>query len=511
MLFDKKLYSAPFVGFSALTLLTLALGLSGCTQPTPTPSPTPTPVPVLAPVRSNSMAGINGVAGAPSQLRNLAAQTSAQWDRIPFRWYEVVEQGAQYYDATLAAETMPQVLGILTDRDPGVAGVDMDCVTAVIRSVSNNEPLPDKSGYVRYYDNRYNCVRYIGYPYDYSNKTVIMDEAAGYQPPIKNGTVNRDNKWAMFVYETVSRFHRDGTTGPPHIVDAWQIFNEYEAGFSANWCPYQENDPLFSSVCTVNQTLTGDWLASHGFGSAGVEYLPPPRVYVQMVVDAARVIHLVDPDAVVVLGGQWEETLNTDNVLQRDDNWYTWVLRHLSEHPERGQIGGLGLHSYSDPHRSRDFMAIVNNDPRTLWPNLKDKPFWLTETGVQDEASAGGFGSTACQNWPCATTEGMASYVIQNYAWALRGFHETSGPGRIFHFNLQDLSDRYFGLFDHSGNPKPAYYAYALVTGQLSGAEYDSTDEKPDRTQMTFRRDDGAWVTVAWATEGSPTTAVVPI
>lgn len=395
MLPTRDLTPFWFIGFLTLTLL-LMLSLSACTPPTPTPTPSPTPAPILVPSRSNPTAGINGVAGGldaqltpqlPSQrLRDAAAQTSAQWDRIVVSWDKVeVETGdpdhpvawyPERYDDVFAAETMSRTLAILTHRFRPAVTVDIPCVVAVINYLSRGEPL--LTGYVEYHNRHYNCVRYLDYPYSYQTGRILYQDPS-YQPPIVNGNVNPANDWARFVYETASRFYRDGSAGTNHVVDAWQIFNEYEAGFSSNWCPYQENDPLFSSICTTSQTLTSDWLASHGFGPEGIPYLPPPRVYAEMLFDAARVIHLVDPNAIVVLGGQWEEDLYTSNFARDENslkqNWYLSVLKEVQDHRYFGEINGLGLHTYGIPARSYEFMHSVYANPIGRWEWVKEQAF----------------------------------------------------------------------------------------------------------------------------------------
>jgi hypothetical protein len=309
----------------------------------------------------------------------------------------------------------------------------------------------------------------------------------------------------MFVHKAVNRF-RQGE-GEHRVVDAWQIFNEYEAGFAVDWCPSDQ----FSEFC-VNDRLTQQWLQEHGLaGAGGIYHLPPPRVYAEMVHDAARVVHLVDPDAVVVLGSPWESDLYLDNFpkteTERASNWYSLVLKTIEDLGYSNEIRGTGLHAYGTPNRPYDFMKRLHDAPPDWWGGMTNKPFWMTESGVQDET-----GQTAnCRDYPCAHPQEMGSYIIQNYAWALRGFNETSGPGKIFHFSLQPLPDRDFGLFDRLGNPRPAYYAYALVTSQLKGAEYHDIEEQSDHVQMTFKRDDGAWATAAWSTEDHAAEANVPL
>jgi hypothetical protein len=85
MSLSQKRVTRWSIGCSLLLGLTLMLALSACGPSTPTPTPAPT----LVPTRPNPMAGINGVAGAPGAIREKAAQTSAQWDRVVVRWNKV--------------------------------------------------------------------------------------------------------------------------------------------------------------------------------------------------------------------------------------------------------------------------------------------------------------------------------------------------------------------------------------------------------------------------------------
>lgn len=240
----------------------------------------------------------------------------------------------EVYDDALGNEPLNNVLTVLTSRSTytGVVGLDLGCV-ADVRAGGVISPT--------HWDGQYGlCVTYQGYIYDYENGDLVSSE-----PPLVNGAPNPNNPWAMFVYHTSQR--HSGR------VNAWEIFNEHEAGFDSGWDP----------GCNCETAIT-------------YTYLPPPIVYAQLVRDAIAVIQATNPGEPTVLGGAWLADANAI-ATEGKSGWYSLVLDELAR--KSGGLDNVGLHAYGQPRLS--YNLITGLQARTTLP------FWLTETGLH---AAGG-------------------------------------------------------------------------------------------------------------------------
>jgi len=200
--------------------------------------------------------------------------------------------------------------------------------------------------------------------------------------PALGKDINPDNPWAVFVQAAVRRYMPGGDlaqeAGWPdgQGVRVWEIWNEpdYETFWSG----------------TVSE-------------------------YARLLKVAYLVIHSIDPDATVMVGGLLYPTrgnylaqiLSTfdDDPAPEDHNWY---------------MDAVAIHNYGDSWRSGWLTLVVR---QTLVEYGLERPIWVTETGVpiwddypgplwtKDEPESREMLATAAQ---------QAAFVVQSaaYAWA---------------------------------------------------------------------------------------------
>lgn len=224
-----------------------------------------------------------------------------------------------------------------------------------------------------------------------------------YEPIYADGTdtpgvlksINPDNAWAVFVRQAVARYMPGGTLGwlkgwdATRGITVWEIWNEPD--FAMFWQ-----------------------------GSAAE--------YTRLLKVAYLVIHQLDPDATVMLGGLLYPTQN---------NWLATVLGIIIDDPaheaHNWYMDAVAVHSYGNAWRSGWLTLYVR---QTLIEYDLERPIWLNESGVPvwddypgptwltDDASARGNRATA---------EQQASFLIQSsvYAWA-------EGASVVFYHQLYD-------------------------------------------------------------------------
>ena len=333
------------------------------------------------------------------------------------------------------------------------------------------------------------------------NEPIFAD---GSDSPGRDKTINRDNPWARYVFESVKRYMPGGTLAWLNGWDESQGVRVWEV-----W-----NEPDFAN-----------------FWQGGV------ADYTRMLKIAHIVAHWLDPETTVMLGGLLYPT---------QDNWLSAILNRIINDPMHEAhhwfIDAVAVHSYGNAWRSGWLTLYVR---QTLVAFDLERPIWLNESGVAawDDYP----GPTWLTDEPDArrtraTAEQQAAFIIQStaYAWA-------EGADVVFYHQLfDDCGDQAagtnfaphdgalcaigdacfgdaFGLFRNEasgicfaqhpqpGTPRPAAAAYRLLA-DLFGAERFSRrgliDERDDGiVTITFLRPESQErIVVAWNTTTAPLT-----
>jgi hypothetical protein len=310
----------------------------------------------------------------------------------------------------------------------------------------------------------------------------------------ENGQILQSNHWAYYVYQVASNFGEH--------IDAWEILNE------------PDNDV--------------EWPGGHALD----ENSPQGRErHLRMLEVAAEVLrnHEKTENDTIILGSPMMGA--AVEAARSDSAWYHRLLFEIVHDGMQQNFDAIALHAYGRPWNTYEAIRGVRQ-----FSQLDDKPIWMTETGI---VSAEGYrsymngGHVRCTvendkgekvdiGSVCADNTEMASYVIQQYAYALRAF-ENGVTGKVFHHQLEDDVGLAWGLFDDALQARPAYTATRVVVDKLRNASFagDHSDTSRDR-QGFYRFDfdrDGAYVSVLWSrsderkvevlVEGSPGSAVL--
>lgn len=220
----------------------------------------------------------------------------------------------------------------------------------------------------------------------------------------RNGAIKQDNPWARYVYE-VSTLYGE-------YVDAWEIFNEID----------HENE----WISTVDpETGAVVWHAPQMNTPEGRE------LYLRLLEVASEVLRHVDKtqnDKIILAS----PLIGTAVDAATNENWYRRLLRQIAAGESYLQtFDAIALHTYGRPKNT--YLAIQG----VRWFELlNNKPVWMTETGVvaagtqetpnyplyfPTHESCGG-ANDANHGQPCGDDTEMASYVIQQYVYALYAF-----------------------------------------------------------------------------------------
>ncbi len=168
------------------------------------------------------------------------------------------------------------------------------------------------------------------------------------------------------------------------------------------------------------------------------------------------------------------------------------MLQALKKSHTDDLLESVGLHAYGQPRLS--YNLITGLQAKTALP------FWLTETGLHiGQPSPWPIGECDSQQ-PCGNEEQQAAYVVQQYVWALKAFHDTGRPGKVFHFAFKD-TDLPWGLLD-SGAPREAYQAFQFIVRTLHGATYEGYEQQEGYIRMSFTSAT-KHISVLWATTGN--------
>jgi hypothetical protein len=306
-----------------------------------------------------------------------ALELGVGWTRYPLYWYRVETTANSFtwadYDRVIAAD--------------------------VTHGIQTNAVLMGQPDFYRENDS----IRNLAAP-------IFSD---GSDLPRADKTINPENYWARYVFETVQRYKPNGTLAQARGwtqgegVRVWEVWNEpdLEQFWSAGW-----------------------------------------EEYARLLKVAYLAAHQADPDAFILFGGLLYNTR---------DNWLAQVLRIYREEdafaPRNNfYMDGVAVHSYGYPWRSGWLTLYVRE---TLEAYGLKRPIWLNETGVPawDDYPGPVWATEGSQRVKMATVEQQAWFLIQSaaYAW-------NEGADKVF----------YHQLFDDCGD-EPAGTTFPLHNGEL--------------------------------------------
>lgn len=453
--------------------------------------------------RDNDRFGIcwvNGIDYADSETRySRATDTGAQWTRWSLHWDKVEVNADGVFDWS---KVQPVVEG---DSE---AGLHTDAILIGI-----------PEGY-KDTDNEENKITNI-------YTSTFRTEDGGYTDDRDEASsINENNHWARFVYETVSRYHSD--------VKYWEIWNEPDGTTGG------DNDGY------------GPWIPpGTPLNDPKSNFYPRERYqrsYGRLLMVAYQAIKFADPEAKVLLGGMW---------YWEDPEWLTKVLDLIRRENRALAIKNgyffdiVPLHLYDAPRNTIHYEGPLYKLESVLSEfNLEDKEIWINESGVavwddpeyQDEVLQH-FGVESPdfddehKPWNRATEDEQASYVIQNYAYAMMGTEELPFTvERVFHHQLYDdggpAADwNLWGLmrnepdwlpFPNDGQPRPSHTAVEVISTYLEGADFIGRNQHshnlwngrkewpPSYEQLVFyHKDRQELIWVLWATKMAGVTAEV--
>lgn len=189
---------------------------------------------------------------------------------------------------------------------------------------------------------------------------------------------------------------------------------------------------------------------------------PDPPAYAELLRQVRQAILAADPRARIVLAGMPRSVVE----YPIDD-----YLPDLYALPGFGRLFDIAaVHAYAGGQQ--EVLSVVDATREILDRNGDGaKPIWVTELGW---ASAGPARDTMRVKSP-----GEQASLLRASVTALRREAARDGIGTIIWYDLQDYTrpantpDRFVwhtGLFDARGRPKPAWRAFADVTGGRPGA-----------------------------------------
>ena len=325
--------------------LFLLLALTACQPPTPTPSPTPEPSPSPPPAANpppastwvNDQIGVTwsdtpvvqdwdyGHFWRTPERVTLARQGDAPWtwDRWSAFWFWVEQPhrptpwgpGQYHFEGTLDAvhPDNPKKVAQFNIQEPAAA---------------NPNTLIVLEGIPRPYD----CI----HPDSNCYGTGERIQGLFSDPILGDGSVNRDNHWADYVYHAVDYFKQ-------FDIHHYQAFNEPNLGY---W-----ND-VGGNTDPENEGYANDYAR-----------------LVEVTLAAARA---ADPQARIVLAA----SVSDINQYQ-SGTWLDWAYQHILEWKLADKVD-IAFHSYRVPVWTREMFEGV----RANWHDLAARPVWITESGI---------------------------------------------------------------------------------------------------------------------------------
>jgi hypothetical protein len=249
-------------------------------------------------------------------------------------------------------------------------------------------------------------------------------EQLGARPPIDSAEARRG--WARFVREVVRRYGRDGSfwserpSIPYRPIRVWQVWNE-------------QNSPKF--------------------------YRPAPSVsgYAELLAISSRAIRSVDAQATVLLGGM------PGDPRQRGSIDGAPFLDELYGIGAGGDFDAVAVHPYSqDLAGTRSQVAAVH---QVLEARAQTRtPIWVTELGWGVDSGSG--------RGLFKTLDGQAEALSRSFGF-LESRRDAWNLERVLWYAWRDPAPgqaacgwcRTAGLIDTEGNPRPAWTAFAALSG----------------------------------------------
>ena len=271
-----------------------------------------------------------------------------------------------------------------------------------------------------------------------------------------SNVIEDPNDYFNFLFALVSRYKL-----MPYHIQVWELLNEPDA-------------------------MPG-YRCSGGLVTYGLE----GAKYGELAQGAAQTIKSLDPGAKILMGGlayDWfyqeapdgkfnryfiDDFALEGNGVDSIDAWNFHFFKDFAPEWERWTIGNLPT------------CGVVNDGVDLTYPTYgpgviakgshllnrmkicfgKEKPLWISEVGHHGKADLTGIDE---DKKPDYDINNQARYVFKVYSQAL-----SLGTENVTWYALKIMrsvtSDDYQGLLDDNNDPKPAFYAYQTLTGELNG------------------------------------------
>lgn len=378
---------------------------------------------VTAALSANSRLGIVHISAVNAQSATYsprryqrANEAYANWNRWVFYWHEIeasnnsYNYGPQEMVATADVSSGLQTEGILMGT-PGW------CTTASMSAASVPAP-PPRVGQTRYGNYQltatveaYNAPSPATYPPANLDAPVFSN---GSDNPSGATGINRNNHWADFVFETVSRFK--------NRIKHWEVWNEpdYYPSASSGWF--------------------GFWCGS-------------PEQYYRLLKVGYLAAKYADPQATIIIGGMayWPDSdhdfmprvldaANADSTAPANNHYFNAVAYHWYNRSSQ---------MYYKVNETRNMMAQKGFGSKPYWVNESGSPAW-------NDPAKPPFGGPNKKYFGSSTMTEQASYVIQAIAYGL-----AAGVDKMLMFQLYDDGNaEAFGLLRNDDSARPQYAAY---------------------------------------------------
>ncbi|MSQ14493.1 MAG: hypothetical protein EXR50_01330 [Dehalococcoidia bacterium] len=373
-----------------------------------------------AQVPANSYIGIShiGYGSEPpvAQRYQLARAAGASWDRWALYWTDVEKTKGQLaysaIDATVAADQAHglKTLAVLMSTPDWASTAPVPKTMAANVGPRLGQKGPETAG-------EWSVMASAPSTATFAPKnlyTPIFTD--GTDTPGAGKTINQDNYWAMFVFQTAARYKGK--------IDSFEIWNEPD---------YKPAEP------------TG-WF---GFWSGSLDE------YRRLLKVGYIAVKSANPGATVLMGGMayWSNQTFFPQLLDI-------ILKDGDSSRNSYYFDATSWHWYGRSRLLMDQTDWAKNE--LLKRKLQNKGVWITEAGmpVCNDAVVGGQPYCSAGSHR-GTSENQASFIIQAAAYAL-----TAGVDKLFFFQLYDDAVgpfEYYGLIRNDGSIRPAYYAVQLA------------------------------------------------
>ncbi len=400
------------------------------------------------------IAFVNSAESPASEARYRAAlNTGAGVDRWPLYWSDVESSAGNFVwnrvDQAVISDTAHglQVLAVLLN-------------TPLFYATDGNLAAPQARIEQRQGNAPYSAQLVLGSS-PYASPPAGLDNPVfsdGTDLPGITQTINTDNPWARFVYETVKRYKPGGALAqsqgwlPDRGVQNWEIWNE-------------EDTDLF-------------WSGT-------------PQQYARLLKVAYLAARHADPHAKIILGGLLHSDLTKLN-------WLRDTLAEINTYPDHGAgnwfFDSVADHSYIYPWGTWYHLWQASEVLKTY--TITNKSLWVTESGAW---LCGDYPGPPClsslDGKPVpnrASMEEQAAFVIENAVYST-WINSVIPVDTIIHFQLyDDCSDPIYvpelgvtyggglGLIRNPTSapcfkespfpdtPRPAYAAFQTAVAQMS-------------------------------------------